>query len=126
MDSVYSQNNLAKAARGLRALAHPIRLQILQLLGTGECSVQELERELQASQSSVSQHLNLLKNQDLLESRRVAQQVFYRVKDQRLLKLASLARELLGQEVRGGKGRGRQPSAPLPEPPSKQGDLFNE
>ena len=59
MDSIYSHDNLAKAARGLRVLAHPIRLQILQLLGTGERSVQELERELQASQSSVSQNLNL-------------------------------------------------------------------
>ena len=118
--------NLAKAARSLRVLAHPTRLRIIQLLGAGELSVHELEKELEASQSSVSQHLNLLKDKDLLESRRQAQQVFYRLKDQRLLKLVSLARELLGKEVWGGKGRGRRPSAPLPDQPSKQGGLFNE
>jgi len=75
-------------------LAHPTRLLIVYLLGEGERSVQELEREVKASQSSVSQHLNLLKDKDILESRRVAQQVFYRLKDPRLLNLTSLTREL--------------------------------
>lgn len=116
--------NLSKAARSLRVLAHPTRLRIIQLLGAGELSVQELEKDLDASQSSVSQHLNLMKDQDLLESRRVAQQVFYRVKDPRLLKLISLARELLGKEFWGEKGRARRPSAPPPESVAKQGDLF--
>lgn len=89
---------LERAARCLRVLAHPVRLQLIHLLGRGEHSVQELERQVQASQSSVSQHLNLLKDKDIVESRRAAQQVFYRLKDPRVLQLTALTRELFCKE----------------------------
>lgn len=92
------KERLDKAARCLRVLAHPTRLLIIHLLGEGERSVQELEKLVNASQSSVSQHLNLLKDKDILESRRVAQQVFYRLKDERLLQLTALTRELFCKE----------------------------
>jgi ArsR family transcriptional regulator len=88
------QEKLANAARCLRVLAHPTRLLIIHLLGQGERSVQDLEREVGASQSSVSQHLSLLKDKEILESRRVAQQVFYRLKNPRVLELTALTREL--------------------------------
>ncbi|MBW1991216.1 MAG: winged helix-turn-helix transcriptional regulator [Deltaproteobacteria bacterium] len=87
-------DRLEKAARCLRVLAHPTRLWLIHLLGEGERSVQELERLVNASQSSVSQHLNLLKDKEILESRRVAQQVFYRVKEPRVMRLLDLTREL--------------------------------
>ncbi len=89
---------LEKAARCLRVLSHPIRLHIIYLLGQGEQSVHELEQQVQASQSSVSQHLNLLKDKDIVESRRAAQQVFYRLKDPRVLQLTTLTRELFCKE----------------------------
>jgi DNA-binding transcriptional ArsR family regulator len=73
-------------------------LHIIYLLGQGEQSVHELEQQVQASQSSVSQHLNLLKDKDIVESRRAAQQVFYRLKDPRVLQLTSLTRELFCKE----------------------------
>jgi DNA-binding transcriptional ArsR family regulator len=88
------RERLERAARCLRVLAHPVRLQLIYLLGQGEQSVHELERQVQASQSSVSQHLNLLKDKDMVESRRAAQQVFYRLKDPRVLHLTSLTKEL--------------------------------
>jgi ArsR family transcriptional regulator len=91
-------NRLDKAARCLRVLAHPVRLLIIHLLGEGERSVQELEKLVHASQSSVSQHLNLLKDKDILESRRAAQQVFYRLKDPRVLRLTALTRALFCKE----------------------------
>jgi DNA-binding transcriptional ArsR family regulator len=91
-------DRLDKAARCLRVLAHPIRLQLIYLLGHGEQSVQELERQVQASQSSVSQHLNLLRDKDIVESRRAAQQVLYRLKDPRVLQLTSLCKELFCKE----------------------------
>jgi DNA-binding transcriptional ArsR family regulator len=90
----YLQERLDRAARCLKVLAHPIRLMIIHLLGAGELSVQELEKAVGISQSSVSQHLGLLRNKDILESRRVAQQVFYRLRDPRLLQLTEITREL--------------------------------
>jgi DNA-binding transcriptional ArsR family regulator len=98
MDDGNPRERLEKAARCLKVLAHPTRLHIIYLLGQGEQSVHELEEQVQASQSSVSQHLNLLKDKDIVESRRAAQQVFYRLKDPRVLQLTALTRELFCKE----------------------------
>jgi DNA-binding transcriptional ArsR family regulator len=89
-----AREGLEKAARCLRVLSHPTRLLIIHLLGTGERSVKELEREVGISQSSVSQHLNLLKDKEIVESRRAAQQVFYRLRNPRLLELTAITRDL--------------------------------
>ncbi len=94
MNNEYMRERLEKAARCLRVLAHPIRLMIIHLLGEGERSVQELEKAVGVSQSSISQHLNLLKDKEILESRRAAQQVFYRLSNPRLLELTAITREL--------------------------------
>ena len=72
----------------------PRHAPMMTLLGEGELSVQELEKAVGVSQSSVSQHLGLLKDKEILESRRVAQQVFYRLRDARLLQLTAITREL--------------------------------
>lgn len=90
----YKRERLEQAARCLKVLAHPIRLMIIHLLGESELSVQELEKAVGISQSSMSQHLSLLKDKEILESRRVAQQVFYRLRDPRLLQLTAITREL--------------------------------
>jgi DNA-binding transcriptional ArsR family regulator len=94
MDNEYMRERLEKAARCLKVLAHPTRLLIIHLLGEGELSVQELEKAVGISQSSMSQHLGLLKDKEILESRRVAQQVFYRLRDPRVLQLTTITREL--------------------------------
>jgi DNA-binding transcriptional ArsR family regulator len=98
MNDGIPQARLEKVARCLKVLAHPTRLLIIYLLGQGEQSVHELEEKVQVSQSSVSQHLNLLKDKDIVESRRAAQQVFYRLKDPRVLQLTTLTRELFCRE----------------------------
>jgi len=94
MNNEYMKERLEKAARCLKVLAHPTRLMIIHLLGEGERSVQDLEKALGVSQSSISQHLNLLKDKEILESRRAAQQVFYRLRTPRLLELTAITREL--------------------------------
>jgi DNA-binding transcriptional ArsR family regulator len=98
MDNNYKKERLEKAARCLRTLAHPLRLMIINLLSQREFSVHELEKELGASQSSISQHLNLLKDKEILASRRSAQQVFYRLNNPRMLDLVTLTRELFCKE----------------------------
>ncbi|MDD2903857.1 MAG: metalloregulator ArsR/SmtB family transcription factor [Syntrophales bacterium] len=94
MNNEHNSERLEKAARCLRTMAHPLRLMIIHLLSQREYSVQELEKELGASQSSISQHLSLLKDKDILTSRRSAQQVFYRLHNPRMLDLITLTREL--------------------------------
>jgi DNA-binding transcriptional ArsR family regulator len=94
MNKEYKRERLDQAARCLKVLAHPTRLLIIHLLSEGELSVQELEKAVGISQSNMSQHLNLLKDKEILQSRRVAQQVFYRLRDPRLLQLTAITREL--------------------------------
>ena len=79
------QDNSAKAAGALKALAHQTRLLILCHIGGGQRSVQELEALLQTSQSNVSQHLAKLRSMEILAYEKIGNQVFYRVKDAAIL-----------------------------------------
>ncbi|WP_222434282.1 ArsR/SmtB family transcription factor [Luteimonas wenzhouensis] len=71
------QAHAGEAARLLKALANERRLQVLCLLADGERPVGELARLLQLSQSAVSQHLAVLREEGLVATRREAQQVYY-------------------------------------------------
>ncbi len=78
-----------------RTLGHPARVRLLELLGSGERSVGELQGALELDSSGISQHLAALRRQGLLESRKVGTSVRCRVRDRRTLKLLALAREIL-------------------------------
>jgi ArsR family transcriptional regulator, virulence genes transcriptional regulator len=69
------------AARLLKALANPHRLQILCALGDGELSVSALNERIALSQSALSQHLKVLRSDHLVSTRRASQTVYYRVAD---------------------------------------------
>lgn len=65
------------AARLLKALANEKRLQVLCLLAEGERSVGELNARLDLSQPALSQHLALLREDGLVQTRREAQTILY-------------------------------------------------
>jgi DNA-binding transcriptional ArsR family regulator len=70
----------AESAAGLlRAMANPHRLQILCVLGEGELSVGALNDRIPLSQSALSQHLAVLRDDGLVATRREAQTIHYRV-----------------------------------------------
>jgi len=89
---------LEKATQALKAMSHPVRLQILQLLSQAERPVGELAELLGIGQANLSQHLNLMKDKGLLTSRRAGNQVFYRLRDNRLMGLLALVLDLFGKE----------------------------
>jgi rhodanese-related sulfurtransferase len=66
-------------ARIGKALGSPARLELLDLLSQGERSVEELAREAELSIANTSQHLQVLHAARLVDSRRAAQRIFYRV-----------------------------------------------
>ncbi len=76
-----------EAAKVLRALSHPQRLQILCELAEAELPVGELERLSEASQSSVSQFLARMKSEGLVASRREGNFIYYRIQDPKIKKL---------------------------------------
>jgi ArsR family transcriptional regulator len=90
-------SELEEAARCLKAMAHPARLKILQLLSESERSVGGLEKLLGISQANLSQHLNLMKDKGLLTSRREGNQVCYRLRDNRLMGLLALVQDLFAK-----------------------------
>ncbi|WP_251978146.1 ArsR/SmtB family transcription factor [Salinicola avicenniae] len=72
-----SDRQLAPATAALKAVANESRLRILCLLLQGERSVTEINRELTLSQSALSQHLAVLRQENLVTTRRSSQVIFY-------------------------------------------------
>jgi DNA-binding transcriptional ArsR family regulator len=67
------------AAEVLKTVAHPLRLQIVELLREGERSVGEIVEALGEKQAVTSQQLNLMKDKGVLASRRDGARVYYRI-----------------------------------------------
>ncbi len=85
---------IEQAARALKSIAHPLRLKILCVLGDQEVSVQDIVDHVGTSQSNISQHLAILRDKDVLRTRKDANRVFYRVADPRTLKLIGMMRDV--------------------------------
>ena len=86
--------NIEQASAAMQAMAHPLRLKILCLVGNQELSVLEIVDAVGTTQSNISQHLAVLRDQGILLSRKEANKVFYRIEDARILKMISLTREI--------------------------------
>lgn len=84
-----------KHAKLLRSLASPSRLEILHLLRNRELNVTDIHSMLNTSQSSISQHLKILKEANIIFSRREGKEIYYSIKDRRFIKASDLIRELL-------------------------------
>jgi ArsR family transcriptional regulator, virulence genes transcriptional regulator len=72
-------------AQFFKLIANSNRLMILRLLSVGEASVGELEQQMGVSQPALSQHLARMRQEDILEAKRSGQQIFYSIKDLRIL-----------------------------------------
>jgi ArsR family transcriptional regulator len=82
----------ADAAALLRAMGNERRLMILCELGAAELSVGEIQERVMLSQSALSQHLAVLREQGLVATRREAQTIFYSIADPAVVKvIATLA-----------------------------------
>jgi len=66
-----------QAAQLLRALSSPHRLMVLCVLSQGELSVGELNQRVPLSQSALSQHLAVLRQEGLVHTRRESQTIYY-------------------------------------------------
>lgn len=90
----------AMNAEFLRALGHPMRIRVLELLRSREeMSVRELQAALQIESGGASQHLGAMRRQGLLATRRQGTSVFYRVRDPRTFRMLAIARDILTSHV---------------------------
>jgi ArsR family transcriptional regulator len=91
--------DIERASRSLKAMSHPLRLKILCTLGDSEVSVQEIVERVGTSQSNISQHLAILRDKGILDSRKDANRVYYRVGDSRTLKLIDMMHQVFCRQV---------------------------
>jgi len=91
---ITNEDDIYLASRSLKAMAHPLRLKILCILGGNtEVSVQDIVEQVGTSQSNISQHLTMLRDKGILASRKDANKVFYRIGDPKILQLIGSLRD---------------------------------
>ena len=84
--------NYEKASEALKALAHPARLRIVAGLLRDECNVAKIQKVLGLPQSTISQHLKVLRNEGIIKGRREGTKTCYRVIDMRVRKIIEVIR----------------------------------
>ncbi len=74
-------------AKLLKSMSHPIRLKILCLLQDKELSVGEIRAQVKTTNANISQHLNILRGQGIIDFRKDANFIYNRISDRRILEL---------------------------------------
>ena len=86
---------MVETAEMLKTIAHPVRLCIIKgLLENGECNVSYMQSCLDTPQSTVSQHLQKLRAYGIIEGRREGVEIYYKVTDERTVKLMKVLFEI--------------------------------
>ena len=93
-DLIGRTESINQASAAMQAIAHPLRLKILCLVGSQELSVLEIVDAVGTSQSNISQHLAVLRDNGILAARKEANKVFYRIGDPRVLQMIALTRQI--------------------------------
>lgn len=93
-DIAQMEEHASAAARLLKHLAHESRLMILCLLWESERTVGEINERVGLSQSALSQHLALLREEGLVSCRRQSQNIFYRLADPKATRILSTLHDL--------------------------------
>lgn len=98
---------LVRAAHVIRCLGHPLRLRLLDALGDTDRTVSELQAATGAAQSTVSQHLSVLRGHGVVGARREGPYVYYRIADQSVRPILNCVRRATGMAVETGDTTGR-------------------
>jgi DNA-binding transcriptional ArsR family regulator len=101
-------DNYKPQAKIFKALTHPVRLAILNILRSGEECVCHMEAALGYRQAYISQHLMLLREAGLIQDRRDGWNIFYRVTKPEVFDLIDATEEMVGE---GSPPGGENPPA---------------
>lgn len=83
-----------------KVLSNPLRLRVIDILRGGELKVSSISESLHAGMGNLSQHLALMKKTKILTSRKEGQEVYYRLRNPKILKAFDTLREILFEEIR--------------------------
>jgi ArsR family transcriptional regulator len=90
-------------AEFFQALAHPARIAIVEQLREGELSAGTLMSRLGMEQANLSQHLSVLRAKHILVNRKSGNQVFYTVRDPRIIQVLDTMREYFFAQLSEGQ-----------------------
>ena len=100
MASRNMQQNLYRRHADLcKVFSHATRLEVINVLREQERSVSDLARELGVGIGNLSQHLNMMKQRRVLESRKEGNNIYYRLANPKMLKAFDLIRETLLEDL---------------------------
>lgn len=94
------EEDCARVSDFVKALTNPLRLRILCVLQESEKTVSEIVSLTEAKQANVSIQLGILRSRGIVTPRRCENNVYYRVADDRVIRVLEMMRELTAS-VRG-------------------------
>ena len=84
-----------------KALAHPLRISILDALREGELTVNEISQKFAVEPANASQQLAVLRNKNIVTARKEGSNVYYSITDPTIFKLLDVAREIFNHHLVG-------------------------
>ncbi|WP_373017632.1 ArsR/SmtB family transcription factor [Thiomicrorhabdus sp.] len=87
------EENINKASKALKAMGHPLRLKILCVIGERELPVMDIVAKVGTTQSNISQHIDILREKEIITSRREGSKILCKVRDPNILKLMGAMQE---------------------------------
>ena len=89
---ILDDRQLERAAETLKAVSHPARLRIIEILESGERSVSEIQDYLGITQSLTSQHLSKMRVRGVLKCRKNGSMVYYSIANPDVVKVVHCIR----------------------------------
>ncbi len=86
-----------------KAVSHPLRLEIVDLLNRGEKSAAALLQALETSKANLSKHTNQLMQAGIVDQRRDGRRVFYRLTHPEIHEACTIMRSILYRQLKGGQ-----------------------
>ena len=88
-------------AEFFKALAHPLRISILDALRSGELTVNEISQRFEVEAANASQQLAILRNRNIVVARKKGSSVYYSISDKTVFKLLDVARDIFNNHLVG-------------------------
>jgi len=86
-------------AEFFKALAHPLRIRIIDALRDGEIGVNDLCARLKVEQSTLSQQLAQLRSRNIVDGRKEGQNVYYSIRDTAIFRLLDVAKDIFNNHL---------------------------
>ena len=103
-----------------KALAHPLRISILDALRDGELTVNEISQRFEVEQANASQQLAILRNRNIVVTRKEGANVYYSVSDKSIFKLLDAAKEIFNHHLVGVRSMLEEFDAVAPTKPARR------